>query len=59
MAASVPLTILMVVYTALSLSVIAEPLVRFRTPDPSYSRLGLPLVLIRQVRVAHHHRRGP
>jgi hypothetical protein len=30
----------MVVYTALSLSVIAEPLVRFRTPDPSYSRLG-------------------
>jgi len=39
-AASVPLTILMVVYTALSLSVIAEPLVRFRTPDPSYSRLG-------------------
>ncbi len=29
--ASVPLTILMVVYTALSLSVIAEPLVRFRT----------------------------
>jgi hypothetical protein len=38
--ASVPLTILMVVYTALSLSVIAEPLVRFRTPDPSYSRLG-------------------
>jgi hypothetical protein len=38
--ASVPLTILMVVYTALSLSVTAEPLVRFRTPDPSYSRLG-------------------
>jgi len=38
--ASVPLTILMVVYTALSLAVIAEPLVRFRTPDPSYSRLG-------------------
>ena len=38
--ASVPLTILMVVYTALSLSVVAEPLVRFRTPDPSYSRPG-------------------
>lgn len=35
--ASVPLTVLMVAYTALSLSVIAEPLVRFRTPDPSYS----------------------
>jgi len=34
----VPLTALMVCYTALSLSVIAEPLVRFRTPDPSYSR---------------------
>jgi hypothetical protein len=44
--ASLPLTILMVVYTALSLSVIAEPLVRFRTPDPSYSRLE-PIVLFR------------
>jgi hypothetical protein len=37
--ASLPLTILMVSYTAMSLWVIAEPLVRFRTPDPSYSRL--------------------
>lgn len=31
--ASIPLTVLMVIYTAISLSVIAEPLVRFRTPD--------------------------
>jgi hypothetical protein len=38
--ASLPLTLLMVGYTALSLWVIADPLVRFRTPDPSYSRLG-------------------
>jgi len=38
----------MVVYTALSLSVIAEPLVRFRTPDPSYSRLGPAGETIRQ-----------
>lgn len=29
-----PLTALMVVYTGLSLSILAEPLVRFRTPDP-------------------------
>jgi hypothetical protein len=35
--ALVPLTILMVVYTGISLTVIAEPLVRFRKPDPSYS----------------------
>jgi hypothetical protein len=27
----------MVVYTGISLTVIAEPLVRFRKPDPSYS----------------------
>ena len=39
--ASMPLTALMVVYTALSLWVIADPLVRFREPDPSYS--GLPI----------------
>jgi hypothetical protein len=37
--ASLPLTALMVLYTALSLWVIADPLVRFREPDPSYSRL--------------------
>lgn len=37
--ASLPLTALMVVYTALSLWVIADPLVRFREPDSSYSRL--------------------
>ena len=35
--ATIPLTVLMVIYTAISLSIIAEPLVRFRTPDPSYS----------------------
>jgi hypothetical protein len=33
--ASLPLILLMVGYTALSLWVIADPLVRFRTPDPS------------------------
>ena len=31
--ASVPLTILMVIYTAVSLSVIAEPMVKFEAPD--------------------------
>lgn len=36
--ASLPLTALMVAYTALSLWVIADPLVRFREPDPSYSQ---------------------
>ncbi len=35
--ALVPMTILMVLYTAVSLTVIAEPLVRFRKPDPSYT----------------------
>jgi hypothetical protein len=35
--ASIPLTTLMVAYTAISLSVIAEPLVQFRAPDPSSS----------------------
>ena len=39
--ASLPLTALMVVYTTLSLWVIADPLVRFREPDPSHSRLLL------------------
>ena len=39
--ASMPLTALMVVYTALSLWVIADPLVRFREPDPSYSGLRI------------------
>ncbi len=37
-AASLPLTVLMVGYTALSLWVIADPLVRFRAPDPPASR---------------------
>ena len=40
--ALVPMTILMVVYTGVSLTVIAEPLVRFRKPDPSYTRLAPP-----------------
>lgn len=35
--ALVPLTVLMVVYTGMSLSILAEPLVRFRTPDPGYT----------------------
>jgi len=34
-----PLTLIMVMYTAVSLSIIADPLVRFRTPDPDYSAL--------------------
>jgi hypothetical protein len=34
-----PLTLVMVAYTAVSLSIIADPLVRFRTPDPDYSAL--------------------
>jgi hypothetical protein len=36
--ALVPLTVLMVIYTGLSLSILAEPLVRFRTPDPGYTQ---------------------
>jgi len=40
--ALIPLTVLMVIYTGLSLSILAEPLVRFRTPDPGYT---LPEVL--------------
>jgi hypothetical protein len=40
--ALVPLTVLMVIYTGLSLSILAEPLVRFRTPDPDYTKLWLP-----------------
>jgi hypothetical protein len=35
----VPLTLVMVAYTAVSLSIIADPLVRFRSPDPDYSAL--------------------
>gem|GEM_PF-184630 len=35
--ASVPLTVLMVGDTALSLTIIAEPLTQFRAPGPSYS----------------------
>jgi hypothetical protein len=31
--ASLPLTALMIIYTAISLSVIAEPMVKFETPD--------------------------
>jgi len=40
--ALVPMTVLMVVYTGISLTVIAEPLVRFRKPDPDYTRLDWP-----------------
>jgi hypothetical protein len=32
-----PMTILMVLYTGVSLSILAEPIVRFSMPDPSYS----------------------
>jgi hypothetical protein len=45
--ASIPLTILMVIYTAISLSVIAEPMVKFDTPSensgalPIHQNLGL------------------
>jgi hypothetical protein len=35
--ASLPLTVVMIGYTAVSLSVVAEPLTRYRTPDPTYS----------------------
>lgn len=44
--ASIPLTVLMVLYTAISLSVIAEPMVKFDLPNdnsmapPQYSRLA-------------------
>jgi hypothetical protein len=36
----VPMTAVMIAYTAVSLSIIADPLVRFREPDPSYSSVG-------------------
>ena len=39
--ALVPLTILMVIYTGASLSILAEPLVRFRAPDPDYTQTPL------------------
>ena len=41
-AASVPLTLVMIGYTAVSLTIIAEPITRYRAPDESYSR-GRPL----------------
>ncbi len=40
--AMLPMTALMVLYTGLSLSILAEPLVRFSRPDPSYSLIPLP-----------------
>ncbi|MGE0736186.1 MAG: hypothetical protein AB7G15_05825 [Alphaproteobacteria bacterium] len=43
-AALIPLTALMVVYTCISLTVIAEPLTRFRAPDPSYSAVTATLI---------------
>jgi hypothetical protein len=36
--ALIPMTILMVLYTMASLSVLAEPIVRYRAPDPGYTR---------------------
>jgi hypothetical protein len=35
--ALVPMTILMVLYTMASLTILAEPITRFRAPDPGYS----------------------
>lgn len=35
---SVPLTVLMVALTAVSLAIVADPLTRFREPDPGYTR---------------------
>lgn len=37
-AASVPLTVLMIGLTAVSLAIVAEPITRYRTPDPGYTR---------------------
>jgi hypothetical protein len=37
--ALLPMTVLMVIYTGLSLAILADPLVRFREPDPGYSRV--------------------
>lgn len=33
----IPMTVLMLLYTGASLSILAEPIVRFSVPDPSYS----------------------
>jgi hypothetical protein len=41
--ASLPLTVLMIGYTAMSLAIVAGPLTRYRTPDPSYSMAPGPL----------------
>jgi hypothetical protein len=35
--ALIPMTVLMVIYTGISLSILAEPMVRYSTPDPGYS----------------------
>jgi len=37
-----PMTLLMVLYTMASLSILAEPIVRYRVPDPGYTRLESP-----------------
>jgi hypothetical protein len=37
--ALIPMTVLMVIYTGFSLAILADPLVRFREPDPGYTRL--------------------
>lgn len=35
--ALIPMTVLMVLYTGVSLSILAEPMVRYSTPDPGYT----------------------
>ncbi len=41
--ALVPMTILMVLYTMASLTILAEPITRYRVPDPGYSERGPPV----------------
>ncbi len=41
--ALVPMTVLMVLYTVASLGILAEPITRYRTPDPGYSMRIAPL----------------
>jgi hypothetical protein len=57
--ASMPLTALMVGYTALSLWVIADPIVRFRTPDPSYSLYRIQIPWIQAPFAALHAQGAP
>ena len=39
--ALIPMTVLMVLYTGVSLSILAEPMVRYSTPDPGYTLVPL------------------